>query len=104
LVLWASAAGGRGSLWIFIHGTDIVDRGLKVLLFSLFLNYFLVFFPLAPPERGLIVLFFGLLFAIFGLFSVAPPPEKFSADTLAWLNKNFWWYRFFLIRCGSQDI
>jgi len=28
--------GGRGSSWIFIHGTDIVDRGLIVLIFGLF--------------------------------------------------------------------
>jgi len=30
------------------HGTNIVDRGLKVLFFSLFC-YFSVFFPLPPP-------------------------------------------------------
>jgi len=49
--------GGRASL-DFIHGTDIVDKGL-------------------------IILFFGI-FAIFGSFaSVAPPhPESFSADAL----------------------
>jgi len=30
--------GGKGAvlLWIFIHGTDIVDRGLIVLFFDLF--------------------------------------------------------------------
>jgi len=43
--------------WIFIHGTNIVDRGLKVL-------------------------FFGLFLLFFGLFAVAPPPEKFSTDAL----------------------
>jgi len=60
---WASAAGGGAPPWIFIHGTDIVDRGLIVLFFSpfsvgtpleeaywcyflVFLCYFLVFFPL----------------------------------------------------------
>jgi len=28
--------GGHGSPWIFIHGTYIVNRGLKVLFFGLF--------------------------------------------------------------------
>jgi len=42
--------GGKGRPcppWIFIHGTNIVDKGLKVL--------FLLFFGLfsaGPPERG----------------------------------------------------
>jgi len=45
--------GGRGPCppWIFIHGTNIVDRGLKV-LFSAFFAIFLFFFPLLPPGRG----------------------------------------------------
>jgi len=31
-------SGGKGAwpLWIFIHSTNIVDRGLKVLFFGLF--------------------------------------------------------------------
>jgi len=34
---WASAAGGRAPPpWFFIHGTDIVDKGLIVLFFGLF--------------------------------------------------------------------
>jgi len=33
--------GGRGPSWIFIHGTDIVDRGIIMLFFSLF--------SVAPP-------------------------------------------------------
>jgi len=37
--------------WIFIHGTDIVDRGLIVLFFSLFLLFFGHFFPLTPLEK-----------------------------------------------------
>jgi len=45
--------------WIFIHGTDIVDKGLIVLFFSL-LAIFRSFFPLPPSGRGLIVLFFGI--------------------------------------------
>jgi len=36
-----SSGGQRGLPWIFIHGTNIVDRGLKVL--------FSVFFSLPPP-------------------------------------------------------
>jgi len=51
-------SGGHGAepLWIFIHSTDIVDRGLIVL--------------------------FSVFFAIFRSFSVAPP-GNFSADALA---------------------
>jgi len=52
---WASAA------WIFKHGTDIVERGLIVLL-SVFFCYFLVSFSVSPlPGRGLMVLFFVAL-------------------------------------------
>jgi len=45
---WASAAEGREGpwpSWIFVHGTDIVDRGLIVLFFGIF--------PLlsSPPEK-----------------------------------------------------
>jgi len=35
----------------FIHGTNIVDRDLKV-LFSVFFAIFRSFFSLAPPGRG----------------------------------------------------
>jgi len=65
---WVSAAegGGGGDVlppWIFIHGTDVEERGLIVLLFNLFL--------LPPtPGRGLIVLFFG----IFSFFFSFPSP------------------------------
>jgi len=48
--------GGHGPLWIFLHGTDIVDRGL-IMLFSVF-------------------------FAIFRSFSVAPPLEIFLPTPL----------------------
>jgi len=37
--------------WIFKHGTNIVDRGLKVLFSGLFC-YFSVFFSIDPPGRG----------------------------------------------------
>jgi len=49
--------GGHGLRWIFIHGTDFVDRGL-------------------------IVLFFGLFFAIFRHFFLLSPLANFSADAL----------------------
>jgi len=45
---------GVGSGWIFKHGTNIVDGGLKVLFFGLFCYFssfftiFSVFFSLAP--------------------------------------------------------
>jgi len=34
-----------------MHGTDIVDRGIIVLYFGLFLLFFSLFFPL-PPSPG----------------------------------------------------
>jgi len=43
-------SGGKGAvapLWIFMHGTDIVDKGLIVLFFDLF--PFSVFFSVTPP-------------------------------------------------------
>jgi len=44
---WASAAGGRegrGPPWIFIHDTNIIDRGFEVLFFGLILLFFGLFF------------------------------------------------------------
>jgi len=80
---WASAAGSRGPWppWIFIHGTDLVNRGLIVLFFAFFC-YFSFFFVAPSPGKGIIVLFFGIFFLIFfGLFFVtapsSPPPWKF---------------------------
>jgi len=42
--------GGRGPwpLWIFTHGTNIVDKGLKVLFFGLCLLIFGLFFRWPP--------------------------------------------------------
>jgi len=58
--------------WIFIHGTDIVNKGLIMLFFSLFC-YFSVFFSVGPPlGRGFIVLFFGLFWYFSIFFSVGP--------------------------------
>jgi len=48
LMTWASAVGGlKGAVapWIFIHGTDKVERGSMVLFFGL------VFF-FSPPPPG----------------------------------------------------
>jgi len=50
--------GGRAP-WIFKYGTNIVDRGLKV-LFSAFFAIFRSFFRWPPPGRGQIVQFFGI--------------------------------------------
>jgi len=41
--------GGVPLSWIFKHGTNIVNRDLKVLFFGLFC-YFLVFISVAPPH------------------------------------------------------
>jgi len=69
-----SAAGGRDPLspWIFKHGTNIVDRGLNVLFFGLFLPFF-VFFPI-----------------FFGLFFRAPPPlEEANSAIFRYFFANF---------------
>jgi len=43
--------GGRApTLWIFKHGTNIVDKGLKM-LFSAFFAIFRSFFRCPPPSR-----------------------------------------------------
>jgi len=36
--------------WIFMHGTDIVERGL-IMLFLVFFVIFRFFIPLTPPEN-----------------------------------------------------
>jgi len=69
--------------WIFIHGTDIVDRALIALFFGLLL-LFLVFFPLASPWKRLYSAIFAVFFAIFRFFFHCPPSTRsFSADALA---------------------
>jgi len=55
--------------WIFEHGTNIIDRDLKVLFFDVFLLFFSLFFPLALPWKR-------LNSAIFRSFSVGSPPLK----------------------------
>jgi len=85
LYTWASAAGDRGAMapsWIFIHGRNIVDRGLKELFFG-------IFFSVASlPCRGLTVLFFGLFCYFSDFFRLPPTPENFSADVLDCISCN----------------
>jgi len=66
-------AGALCSPWIFKHGTNIVDRGLKVLFFGLFSRW-------SPWKRQNSAIF-GI-FCYFRSFSVAPLPGKFSSDAL----------------------
>jgi len=69
---------------IFIHGTNIVDRDLiLVVLLLVFFCYFSVIFSVAPsnPGRGLIVLF-SAFFCYFLVFFSLAPTGKFSADAL----------------------
>jgi len=50
---WATAGGQGWTVappWIFIHGTDIVDTGLKVLFFGLFCYFSVFLFSLTPLE------------------------------------------------------
>jgi len=64
------SSGGPWPPWIFKHGTNIVDRGLKVLFFGFF---FVIFQP----------------FAIFSVFFPLAPPGKFSADALVLMMMSF---------------
>jgi len=76
---WALAAGPFPSPWIFMYGTDIVDRGLIVLFFDLLLFFSL--FTVGPsPGRGSILLFFDL-FAIFRAFIRCPLPLEIFLPT-----------------------
>jgi len=53
---WASTARGRGGPWppwIFIHGTNIVDRGLIVPFFGIFMQFCNLFSRCPPHGRGL---------------------------------------------------
>jgi len=47
------AGKGPGPPWIFKHGTNIVNRGLKVLFFGHFLLFFGLFFRCPPLENFL---------------------------------------------------
>jgi len=73
---WASAAWGRGAVspWIFKHGTNTVNRGLKMLFFGLF-------FVAPLPWKRLNSAIFRYFFLIFVFFRWLPP-GKFSAYAL----------------------
>jgi len=83
-----SAAAGPWPSWIFIHGTDLVDRFLIVLFFGLFS----VATPL-PPGRGLIVLFFAIFRSFFRCLPLEiflPTPlnsSMFTVALLVWIDK-----------------
>jgi len=82
--------GGRGPLWIFMHATDIVDRGLIVLYFG---HFFDIFWSPPPRKRLNSAIFRSFLLFLY-LFSVAPPPPprgKFLPThltiTVDWLSR-----------------
>jgi len=62
--------------WVFKNGANIVDRGLKVLFFSLFFCYFSAFFTIFGffsvfffvSWKWLNSAIFGYFMLIFGLF------------------------------------
>jgi len=66
----------------FKHDTNVVDRGLKVLFFGLFLELFGLF-SRCPPLKELISAIFWYFLLFFGLFPLPPPPlEKFLPTPL----------------------
>jgi len=87
---WASKAGGKGAVppCIFIHGIDIVDRGLSAIFWS--------FFRCPPPLRKRLnsaifqsfLLFFGIfpLPPLLEIFLLSPWPQ--TAEIIA-INFNF---------------
>jgi len=84
VLLMGVGSGGQGEPWppwIFIYGTNIVDRGFKSAIFWLFLLFFDLF-SVGPTWKMLNSVIFWYFLLIFGLFSVAPP-GKFSAYTLS---------------------
>jgi len=88
LLPWASAAGGRGACppWIFIHGTNIVNKGLIVIFFGLFLLFFGLFLhcPPSPWKRNnsaILRSFFRCLF-LMEIFLPTPLPATTSLTTL----------------------
>jgi len=63
------------------HGTNIVNRGLKVLFFGLFC-YFLVFCFVATPWKRLNIAIFRYFFANFRYFFSLATLEKFLPTPL----------------------
>jgi len=81
-----SGGQGHGLPWIFIHRTDIVNRGL-IVLFLVFLLFFGIFSG-APSGIGLKVPFFSLFcyFSIF--FPLAPEKIFLRTPSPTWLNRS----------------
>jgi len=69
-------AGGPCPLWIFIHGTNIVNRGLKMLFFGILLVFGLFSVPPPPPPPGAGNSFFFFFFFFF--LSLTPGPRAFQ--------------------------
>jgi len=65
--------GGRGLPWIFIHDANIVDRGLKVLFFGVFLLFFGLFSPLPSPWKRLNSAIFRSFFRWIEIFYLQTP-------------------------------
>jgi len=78
-------SGEHGSLWIFIHGTDVADRGL-IVLFSVFFCFFSVFFPLSPPPWKRLN---SAIFSIFCYFPLLPSPLEIFLPTPLQLHIGF---------------
>jgi len=72
MIMGVGSGGQCPPPWIFKHGTNIVDRGLKVLFFGLFW-LFSVFFsvPSPLPWKRLN----SAIFRYFLLISLLPPPS-----------------------------
>jgi len=89
---WASAAGDRVGPCprIFIHGTDIVDSGLKVL----FLGLFLLFFGLGIFWKRLCSAIFSIFLLFYRSFFCCPSPlEIFLTTPLLRFPWKFFWRR-----------
>jgi len=85
-IYYISVPTGRGCTpsWIFIHGTDIVDRGQIVLFFSLFIHW-------VPSLRRGLWCYFSVSYAIFWYFFSLALPGNFSADALDCLQPAVQW-------------
>jgi len=68
------AGRGRGLPWIFIHGTDIGDKGL-IVLFSVLFCYFSVFFSLAPSPGNFSA--DALDYSLHAFCQAGLPPRKY---------------------------
>jgi len=79
-------AGGCGPSWIFKHGTNIVDRGLKKCYFAIFWTFCF----LAPLEEANSAIFrYFLLILVFIL--LPPPPWKIFLRKITFCPLTFSW-------------